>query len=114
MGENMKEWKNLLRDEGFIKVGDFLIELSVDTECPCKDDRVYPTITVYDNKTGSWYYIDEPFEPVNNYTEAWKQAIKVLTEYVKGKEPRLKVTPKKFAPDDVIERFAHALKTLKT
>lgn len=109
----MEEWKEQLREEGFIKVGDFFIELSIDMECPCKDDEVYPTITVYDNKTESWYYVDEPFEPVNNFTAAWEQAIKVLEDYINGREPRLKRTPKKFAPDEVIKRFAEALKTLK-
>ncbi|AHF80217.1 hypothetical protein [Thermococcus paralvinellae] len=109
----MEEWKEQLREEGYIEIGDFFIELSIDMECPCKDDEVYPAITVYDNKTESWYYIDEPFEPVNNFTEAWEQTIKVLEDYINGREPRLKRSPKKFAPSDVIQRFAEALKEFK-
>ncbi|ALM74807.1 hypothetical protein [Thermococcus barophilus] len=109
----MEEWKERLKEEGYIEVGDFIIEVSVDSECPCKDDEVYPVIMIYDRETESWYYVDEPFDPVNNFTEAWEEGIKVLRDYINGREPRLKRTPKKFAPDDVIKRFAEALKTLE-
>lgn len=107
------DWKEKLRKDGYINVGEFVVELSLDMECPCKDGGVYPAITVYDHKTERWYYIDEPFESVNNFREAWEIATKTLEGYIEGKTPRLKRSPKKLAPDDVINRFIRALKELK-
>ena len=94
-------WKKKLRKDEYINVGEFIVELSLDMECPCKDGEVYPAITVYDYKTECWYYIDEDFPAVNNFREAWEIAIKTLEEYINGKTPRLKRSPKKFAPEDV-------------
>ncbi|AIF69708.1 hypothetical protein PAP_06555 [Palaeococcus pacificus DY20341] len=107
-------WKKRLKETGVLTTGEFLIEVSVDSECPCKDDELYPSILVYDSKSEEWYYIDEPFEPVRNFREAFEEAVEILEEYMDGKPPRLKRSPKVFAPSEVVERFVKALNRLKS
>lgn len=103
-------WREL-RESGRVEVGDFSIELSLDVDCPCENDEMYPSILVYDGKTGEYYYVDEDFEPVTNFRGAWEQAIEILTAYARGmKKPRLKRSPKKEAPPEVAQRFLRAIK----
>lgn len=109
----MEEWREKLKEEGFLEVGDFIIEVSIDPECPCKDEVLYPAVLIYDLKNEEIYYLDEPFEPVSNFKEALEQVFEWIERYKKGERPIMKRTPKKGAPEEVVQRFLEALKSLK-
>lgn len=105
-------WEEL-RENGRIRIASFVIELSLDMGCPCEDDEMFPSIVVYDDEIGEYYYVDEDFEPVANFRGAWEQAIEVLAAYAAGlKKPRLKRSPRKEAPPEVVERFLKAIRGL--
>ncbi|KPU63545.1 hypothetical protein EP1X_04225 [Thermococcus sp. EP1] len=106
-------WKETLKEEGLLEVEDFVIEVSIDSECPCKDDQIYPAVLVYDLKNEEVYYLDEPFEPVSNFREALDQVFEWFERYKNGEKPLMKRSPKKSAPEDVIERFLKAIKSLE-
>jgi len=108
----VKEWKERLKEEGILKVEEFIIEVTIDSECPCKDDVVYPAVLIYDTKNEEFYYLDEPFEPVNNFKEALEQIFEWFERYKNGERPLMKRTPKKAAPEDVVQRFLNVVKSL--
>ncbi|MPW39549.1 hypothetical protein GBV73_07650 [Thermococcus sp. 101 C5] len=109
----MSKWKETLKEEGILEVGDFVIEVSVESECPCKDDTLYPAVLIYDLKDEEIYYLDEPFEPVSNFKEALEQVFEWIERYKHGEPPRMKRSPKKDAPEEVVQRFLEALKSLE-
>ncbi|WP_175059185.1 hypothetical protein [Thermococcus sp. 2319x1] len=109
----MAGWKEVLKREGIIEVGDFVIEVSIDSECPCRDDTLYPAVLIYDLKNEEIYYLDEPFEPVSNFKEAVEQVFKWFEKYKTGERPIMKRSPKKEAPEEVVRRFLEAIKSLE-
>ncbi|USG99455.1 hypothetical protein K1720_08000 [Thermococcus argininiproducens] len=106
-------WKETLKEEGLLEVEDFVIEVSIDSECLCKDDQIYPAVLVYDLKNEEVYYLDEPFEPVSNFREALDQIFEWFERYKNGEKPLMKRSPKKSAPEDVIKRFLKAINSLE-
>ncbi|ACS90015.1 MULTISPECIES: hypothetical protein [Thermococcus] len=109
----MSGWKEILKKEGILEVGDFIIEVSIESECPCKDDSIYPAVLIYDIKNEEVYYLDESFEPVSNFKEALEQVFEWFERYINGEKPLMKRSPKKSAPKEVIHRFMEAIKSLK-
>ena len=109
----MSGWKEILKKEGLLEVGDFIIEVSIESECPCKDDNIYPAVLIYDTKNEEVYYLDEPFEPVGNFKEALEQVFEWFERYKNGEKPLMKRSPKKSAPEEVVRRFLEAIKSLE-
>ncbi|HHI00872.1 MAG TPA: hypothetical protein ENL40_05315 [Thermococcus litoralis] len=109
----MSGWKEILKKEGLLEVGDFIIEVSIESECPCKDDSIYPTVLIYDTKNEEVYYLDEPFEPVSNFKEALEQVFEWFERYRNGEKPLMKRSPKKSAPEEVVQRFLEGIKSLE-
>ncbi|AFK22033.1 hypothetical protein [Pyrococcus sp. ST04] len=101
------DWREVLRSEGFLDFGDFLIEL-IYVDCPC--EPIPPALAIYDKREDEWYRVDETPE-VNNYTEACEWAISVLERIKNGEDVRI-VSLDGPAPPKVIARLRRTLERI--
>ncbi|ASJ16030.1 hypothetical protein A3L04_02515 [Thermococcus chitonophagus] len=100
-------WREELRKEGFLDVGDFIIEL-IYVNCPC--EPIPPALAIYDKKENEWYRVDEITE-ANNYTEACDWAIEVIERIRNGEEVKI-VSLDGPAPPKVIAKLRKTLQKL--
>jgi len=97
------DWRETLLEEGYIEVGNFRIELTLDNTF--LDIDYIPRVAIYSKETGRWYVLRNPIERGNTLSEGWKNAVAMLERICAGEEPLL--------PDeDVARRFSAALRTL--
>ncbi|CAB50567.1 hypothetical protein [Pyrococcus abyssi] len=101
------EWKEKFKREGFLDVGDFIIEL-IYVDCPC--EPLPPMLAIYDKKEDEWYRVDERVE-ANNYTEAFEWACSVIERIIRGDNVSL-VSIDGPAPDPVLKRLRENLSKL--
>ncbi|MFA4667993.1 hypothetical protein QDY65_05635 [Pyrococcus kukulkanii] len=73
-------WREDLRSEGFLDLGEFIIEL-IYVNCPC--EPIPPVLAIYDKREDEWYRVDET-PTVNNYSEACDWAIEVIERIREG------------------------------
>ncbi|WP_245612390.1 hypothetical protein [Palaeococcus ferrophilus] len=98
------EWKQKLREEGFLEVGPFRVELSLDNTF--MDIELIPRILVYDGERERWHVLRNAVEKGDTFEEMWENAVKTLERIALGKE-------RPAADDaDFEERFARALELM--
>ncbi|WP_297510729.1 hypothetical protein [Thermococcus sp.] len=98
------KWKRKLRDEGYIEVDGFRIELSLDNTF--LDLDYIPRIIVYDEETSRWYVLRNPIPKGKTLEEGWDNAVEVLEAIARGDvEPIL-------GNDEVGKRLRKALLNL--
>ncbi|WP_297497348.1 hypothetical protein [Thermococcus sp.] len=98
------EWERKLREEGFIEVGDFRIELTLDNTF--LDLDYIPRVIVYDEETSCWHVLRNPIPKGKSLKEGWDNAVKVLEAIARGDaDPVL-------GDDEVGERLQKALREL--
>ncbi|MFA4646886.1 hypothetical protein P8X24_06450 [Pyrococcus kukulkanii] len=100
-------WREELRKEGFLNVGDFIIEL-IYINCPC--EPMPPALAIYDKKNDEWYRVDETAQ-ANNYTEACDWAIEVIERIRRDEEVKI-VGLDGPAPPKVVAKLRKALQKL--
>ncbi|BAD86294.1 hypothetical protein, conserved [Thermococcus kodakarensis KOD1] len=95
-------WKKQLREDGYLEIQGFRIELTLDNTF--LDLDYIPRIIVYDEKTSRWYVLRNPIPKGKTLEENWDNAVEVLEMIVKGEiEPNL-------GDEDVSNRFLRVLK----
>ncbi|QDA30395.1 hypothetical protein FH039_00485 [Thermococcus indicus] len=99
------DWKKRLREDGFVEVDGFRIELSLDNTF--MDLDYIPRVLFYDPPTGRWHVLRNPIPRGNSLEESWDSAVEVLCRILEGKE-----TPV-FGEEGVAERFLRALGRLE-
>ncbi len=70
------DWKKKLLEEGFLELGPFRVELSLDNTF--LDLDYIPRVIVYDEVSGSWYVMRNPIPRGETLSEGWKNAVDVL------------------------------------
>lgn len=98
----MVNWKEALLSEGFIEVGEFRVELSLDNTFLGID--YLPRLIVYDSETRRWYVLRNPIPKGTTLKESWKNAAEVLERIVSGIEEPL------LPDEDVSSRFARTVR----
>ena len=78
------EWKRKLREEGFIEVGEFRVELSLDNTF--MDIDYIPRVLVYSERTGRWHVLRNPIPKGRTLEECWDNAVRVLEKIARGLE----------------------------
>lgn len=80
--------KRKLLEDGFIEIGDFRIELTLDNTF--LDLDYIPRIVVYWEKDARWHVLRNPIPKGKTLDEGWRNAVQVLEEIIKGEtEPDL-------------------------
>ncbi|ASJ08129.1 hypothetical protein A3L11_02355 [Thermococcus siculi] len=100
----MADWKKLLREEGYLEIPGFRIELTLDNTF--MDLDYIPRIIVYDEETGKWHVLRNPIPKGKTLEENWDNAVEVLARISAGEEEP------QFGEEGVAERFALALMEL--
>jgi hypothetical protein len=98
------DWKRKLREEGYIEIPGFRIELTLDNTF--MDLDYIPRIIVYDEETGKWHVLRNPIPKGSTLEENWDNAVAVLERIVAGEDASI------FGEVDVAGRFVRALKSL--
>ncbi|NJE10913.1 hypothetical protein [Thermococcus sp. MAR1] len=98
------DWKKLLREDGFVEVDGFRIELSLDNTF--MDLDYIPRVLFYDPPTGRWHVLRNPIPKGNSLEESWDNAVEVLEHIAAGNEKPI------LGDDAVAERFVEFLKRL--
>ena len=98
------DWKRQLREDGFVEVDGFRIELSLDNTF--MDLDYIPRVLFYDPPTGRWHVLRNPISKGKRLEENWDRAVEVLCRILEGKE-----TPV-FGEEGVAERFLRVLERL--
>ncbi len=78
------EWKKRFREEGFIEVREFRVELTLDNTF--MDFDYIPRIAVYDDLTGRWHVLRNPIPRGRTLEENWDNALRLLERIVAGDE----------------------------
>ncbi|WP_054840773.1 hypothetical protein [Thermococcus peptonophilus] len=96
-------WEKQLREEGYLEIPGFRIELTLDNTFMEID--YIPRIIVYDEKTSRWYVLRNPI-PKGGKTleENWDNAVEVLEKVIRGE-----LKPD-FGNEDVSNRFLLAFR----
>ena len=81
------DWKKRLLEDGFIEVGPFRVELTLDNTFLEMD--YIPRIAVYDGETARWYVLRNPIPKGETLDEGWKNAVDVLEEVCRQKNADL-------------------------
>lgn len=81
------DWKKRLLEDGFIEVGPFRVELTLDNTFLEMD--YIPRIAVYDGETARWYVLRNPIPKGESLDEGWKNAVDVLEEVCRQKNADL-------------------------
>jgi len=81
------DWKKALLEDGFIEVGPFRVELTLDQTFMELD--YIPRIAVYDEVTGAWYVLRNPIPKGETLDESWKNAVEVLEDVCRRKNADL-------------------------
>ncbi len=81
-GVKWDEFRGQLLSEGFVELGDFRIELTLDNTF--MDVAYIPRIAVYSRGRDKWYVLRNPIKPGNKLDEGWENAVKVLREILTG------------------------------
>jgi hypothetical protein len=102
MQSEESSWKKKLREEGYLEIPGFRIELTLDNTF-LEFDYI-PRIIVYDEVTSRWYVLRNPVPKGRTLEEGWDNAVKVLESILDGED-----IPK-FGDEDVSERFLKALR----
>lgn len=76
-------WKKQLREDGYLEIQGFRIELTLDNTF--LDLDYIPRIIVYDEKTSRWYVLRNPIPKGKTLEENWDNAVEVLEMIVKGR-----------------------------
>ena len=98
------DWKGKLREDGFLEIEGFRIELTLDNTF--MDLDYIPRIIVYDEETEKWHVLRNPIPRGKTLEEGWDNAVDVLERIAEGEEePR-------FGEESIADRFASALKKL--
>ena len=97
------DWKKRLLEDGFIEVGQFRVELTLDQTF--MDLEYLPRIAVYDEVTGAWYVLRNPIPKGDTLDESWKNAVEVLESVCRQENADL-------GDRNVSRRFIEALKSL--
>ncbi|WP_456368642.1 hypothetical protein [Thermococcus sp.] len=93
-------WKKKLRNDGYLEIPGFRIELSLDNTF--LDLDYIPRIIVYDEVTGRWHVLRNPIPKGKTLEEGWDNAVEVLESILTGED-----IPK-FGDEDVSKRFLKA------
>ena len=96
------EVKKRLLSEGFLEVGDFRIELTLDNTF--LEIEYIPRIAVYSKSEDRWYVLRNPIRPGKRLDEGWRNAVDLLEGIVSGK-----VEPD-FGGSEVEKRFVEVIK----
>ncbi len=72
------DWKKRLLEDGFIEVGPFRVELTLDNTFLEMD--YIPRVAVYDGETARWYVLRNPIPKGTTLDEGWRNAVDVLEE----------------------------------
>ncbi len=99
------DWKRKLREEGYLELEGFRVELTLDNTF--MDLDYIPRIIVYDEETERWHVLRNPIPKGETLEENWDNAVEVLARIARGEEEP------KFGEEGVAERFARALGTLE-
>lgn len=91
----------LLR-EGYLEVGDFRVELTLDNTF--LDFEYVPRVAVYHGKRG-WYVVRNPIPKGERLDECWENAVSFLEKVVRGE-----VIPD-LGEEEVSREFAEALRS---
>jgi len=97
------DWKEKLLEEGFIEVGPFRVELTLDQTF--MDLEYIPRVAVYDEVTGSWYVLRNPIPRGETLDESWRNAVEVLERVCLEGNADL-------GEEEVSRRFVAALRSL--
>jgi hypothetical protein len=100
----IENWMKRLREDGFLEVEGFRIELTLDNTF--MDIEYIPRIIVYDEETSRWHVLRNPIPKGKTLEENWDNAVDVLERIARGGEMPL------FDDPEVEERFAEALRRL--
>ncbi|NJE04214.1 hypothetical protein [Thermococcus sp. MV11] len=95
------DWKRKLREEGYIELEGFRVELTLDNTF--MDLDYIPRIIVYDEETGRWHVLRNPIPKGKTLEESWDNAVGVLERIARGEEEPV------FGEEGVGERFLRAL-----
>ena len=98
------DWKKLLREDGFVEVDGFRIELSLDNTF--MDLDYIPRVLFYDPPTGRWHVLRNPIPKGRDLEENWDNAVEVLERIAAGNEKPI------LDDEAVAERFVEFLKRL--
>lgn len=97
-------WKRQLRENGFIEVGGFRIELTLDNTF--MDIDYIPRIAVFWEENGRWHVLRNSIPKGRTLEEGWDNAVKLLEKIVAGEE-------KPMFDDPSVERaFVETLRVL--
>jgi hypothetical protein len=78
------DWAKKLREDGFVEVSGFRIELSLDNTF--MDIDYIPRVLVYSEKTGRWHVLRNPIPKGETLEESWDNAVEVLKRIATGLE----------------------------
>ena len=78
------DWAKKLREDGFVEVSGFRIELSLDNTF--MDIDYIPRVLVYSEKTGRWHVLRNPIPKGETLEESWDNAVEVLKRIAAGLE----------------------------
>ena len=99
-----RDWTRRLREEGYLELGEFRLELSLDNTF--MDLDYIPRVIIYDERTERWHVLRNPIPKGKTLEEGWDNAVEVLKRIARGEEePDLGET-------EVTERFARTLRKL--
>lgn len=99
------EWdeaREQLLEEGYLEIGDFRIELTLDNTF--MDFEYIPRIAVYHHGRGRWYVVRNPIPKGERLDECWENAVRFLERVIKGE-----VTPD-LGDDEVSKEFTEVLR----
>ncbi|MBP1911321.1 hypothetical protein [Thermococcus stetteri] len=82
MSSEKPSWKKKLREEGYLEIPGFRIELTLDNTF--LDLDYIPRIIVYDEETSHWYVLRNPIPKGKTLEENWDRAVGVLEKIVRG------------------------------
>ncbi|NJE43129.1 hypothetical protein [Thermococcus sp. GR6] len=98
------DWKRGLREEGFLELDGFRVELTLDNTF--MDLDYIPRIVVYDYENEKWHVLRNAVPKGRTLEENWDNAVMVFEWIVRGEEEP------QFGEEGVKERFLKALKFL--
>ncbi|AJC71568.1 hypothetical protein X802_04825 [Thermococcus guaymasensis DSM 11113] len=81
-GVKWDEFRGQLLSEGFVELGDFRIELTLDNTF--MDIAYIPRIAVYSRGRGKWYVLRNSIKSGNKLDEGWENAVEVLKKIISG------------------------------
>ncbi len=95
------DWKRRLREEGFLEIPGFRIELTLDNTL--MGIEYVPRIIVYDEETERWYVLRNEIHGGRTFEEGWENAVSLLERILSGEEPAL-------IDEGVADRFLLAIR----